>query len=423
MLERQKKTFLLIELLYLLIPISLVFSIALADFFLSIIVIFFIIYSAKYKIFQYYRNKLFIFFISFCLYLILISLIKNKEVPLSVLFFFRFGFFSIATWFLLDRNKNLLKNILSSIFISCLIVVLDAFIQLIFGTNILGYEYNFDLQPRLSGFFNDELILGSYLSRLSPIVFLNLGLFLNRPKKLTLSFLFFITFLFIYISVVLASGERLSLIYLLLSLIMFMVILKSLKIASIILICFLVSFFLISSDSNSRLIKTTILQLEGSFTTQKDGEISLKNFSNIPIGHIHHWKSSLLMAKNNIIFGVGPKKFRIECKNPKYNVPNGCANHPHSLYFQLLGETGIVGFSFFIIFFVFIISKLVLGLNGDKSFSLDNKIIISNFALFCLFLHYFPFLPNGSFFNNWLNIITFIPMGIYLHASYNIKNV
>ena len=244
MLERQKKTFLLIELFYLLIPISLVFSIALADFFLSIIILFFIIYSAKYKIFQYYRNNLFIFFISFCLYLILISLIKNKEVPLSVLFFFRFGFFSIATWFLLDRNKNLLKNILSSIFISCLIVVLDAFIQLIFGTNILGYEYNFELQPRLSGFFNDELILGSYLSRLSPIVFLSLGLFFNRTKKSTLSFLFFITFLFIYISVVLASGERLSLIYLLLSLIMFMFILKSLKISSIILISFLVSFFL-----------------------------------------------------------------------------------------------------------------------------------------------------------------------------------
>ena len=116
-----------------------------------------------------------------------------------------------------------------------------------------------------------------------------------------------------------------------------------------------------------------------------------KNFSSIPIGHIHHWKSSLLMAKNNIIFGVGPKKFRIECKNPKYNVPNGCANHPHSLYFQLLGETGIVGFLFLLYFLYFIISKLVLGLNGDKSFSLDNKIIISNLHYFVYFCIISPF--------------------------------
>ena len=43
-----------------------------------------------------------------------------------------------------------------------------------FGSNILGYEL--ESGPRVSSFFGDELILGSYLSRFFPILF---GLFFN----------------------------------------------------------------------------------------------------------------------------------------------------------------------------------------------------------------------------------------------------
>ena len=47
----------LIELIYLLIPLALVFSRAISDLFLIIIVIFFILYSIKNKIFHYYKSK------------------------------------------------------------------------------------------------------------------------------------------------------------------------------------------------------------------------------------------------------------------------------------------------------------------------------------------------------------------------------
>ena len=101
-LIKNRPTF-FIEILYLLIPIALVFSIAISEFFLIIIVIFFLTYTLKHKNFFYYKNKFFIFFILFCIYLILVSLVKNKEVPISVLFFFRFGLFALSTWFLLDN--------------------------------------------------------------------------------------------------------------------------------------------------------------------------------------------------------------------------------------------------------------------------------------------------------------------------------
>ena len=87
MIINKKSLFSLIEFIYLLIPISLVFSIAIADFFLSLIVIFFIIHTLRYKIFVYYKNKIFIFFIIFCIYLVFVSLVKYQEVPLSVIFF------------------------------------------------------------------------------------------------------------------------------------------------------------------------------------------------------------------------------------------------------------------------------------------------------------------------------------------------
>ena len=83
----------LIELLYLLIPTALVFSRAISDLLLIIIVIFFIIYSIKNQIFHYYKNKFFLLFIIFCIFLISVSLIKNNQIPISVLFFLDLVFF------------------------------------------------------------------------------------------------------------------------------------------------------------------------------------------------------------------------------------------------------------------------------------------------------------------------------------------
>ena len=56
-----------------------------------------------------------------------------------------------------------------SIFVTCLLVVFDAFIQHLFSVNLIGYKFN-DTANRLSGFFGEELILGSYLSRLALIL-------------------------------------------------------------------------------------------------------------------------------------------------------------------------------------------------------------------------------------------------------------
>lgn len=414
----RKNPIILIELIYLLIPLALVFSRAISDLFLIIIVIFFILYSVKNKIFHYYKSKLFILYIIFCIYLISISLIKNNQIPISVLFFFRFGIFSLATWFLLDNNNELVKKIFLSIFFTCVIVIIDAFFQYLFGYNFLGYEH-LNKSSRLSGFFKDELILGSYLTRLSPLFLIQIYFIFMMNKNMLYKSIIYSIIIFIYSFVIFLTGERTAFIYFIFTILFFFIFLNSKRIIFITSITLISSFVLLSLIGENRLMKTTKLQIIHSFSKIDETNIQLKKIDEIPIGHLRHWKSSYLMAKENPLFGVGPRMFREKCKEPKYIVSGGCATHPHNLYFQILAETGMIGLLFIMSFFIYILITILSNLKKiilSPSFKSNETMIC--ISAFCLFLHFFPLLPNGNFFNNWINIITFFLMGIFLHFRY-----
>ncbi len=361
----------LIELLYLLIPTALVFSRAISDLLLIIIVIFFIIYSIKNQIFHYYKNKFFLLFIIFCIFLISVSLIKNNQIPISVLFFFRFGFFSLATWFMLDNNNKLGKKILYSIFFTCSVVIVDAFFQYLFGYNIFGYELS-NKSERLSGFFKDELILGSYITRLGPLFLLQMFIFFTINKNYFYSPVIYSFILFSYTFIVFLTGERTAFIYFLLTMLLVLVFLEK-KISFSILMIVISSFILFTFTGENRLIKTTKLQIYQSLSKNDELKIQFKKFDEIPVPHLKHWKSSYLMAKENPLFGVGPRMFREECNKPKYFVQDGCANHPHNLYFQISAEAGIVGLLFLISYFIYILIIMFSSLNKIFFFIINKK--------------------------------------------------
>ena len=137
--------------------------------------------------------------------------------------------------------------------------------------------------------------------------------------------------------------------------------------------------------------------------------------------HNDIYLTSYKIFKDNILIGIGIKNFRFECKNKKYYINNkeSCSTHPHNTYVQLLVETGIIGFMF--IFGLFLYTFLVSLNHFIKLFI--NKPIFSDFEvciLSSIFLTLWPFVPTGNFFNNWLNVIYFLPVGIFLW-SYNRK--
>ena len=128
-------------------------------------------------------------------------------------------------------------------------------------------------------------------------------------------------------------------------------------------------------------------------------------------------KTGLNMFENNKIFGVGPKNYRTECRNKdNYIMGYSCSTHPHNTYIQLLSETGIFGFAIiFSIFVWFVFENFKMMINSLIYKKKYNDGIICIYACFLMTL--WPIMPTGSFFTNWLSIIYFFPIGIYLHLK------
>jgi O-antigen ligase len=128
------------------------------------------------------------------------------------------------------------------------------------------------------------------------------------------------------------------------------------------------------------------------------------------------------MFLNKPILGHGPKMFRINCSDPKYSIGKyPCNTHPHNFYIQLLAETGLIGFSFLLIAFFYV---LYCSYRQVKSILLKQQRFLSDYQV-CLLagilITLWPFSPNGNFFNNWLMIVYSLPVGFYLQSIYSKK--
>ena len=88
----------------------------------------------------------------------------------------------------------------------------------------------------------------------------------------------------------------------------------------------------------------------------------------------------------------------------------------HNTYIQIIAEIGLIGFMFIIGIFI----KLNLEFVSQFRRNLINKpkyndILIGIFI--SIYLSFWPFIPSGNFFNNWLSIIYFYPVGIMIWAT------
>ena len=415
----------IIYFLIIVLPITLVSGPFLSDLSISIISILFIYISLKNKLYFYYKNIYSKIFGLFFIILLLTSIFSiDPFVSLKkTIFFFRFWIFTLAVWYIFSLKKEKLLNLLITTFtIVFIILIIDGYIQFFLKENIFGWPIQ---GSRVSSLFKDELILGSYLSRLLPIYFALL-VFTKFDKKKYKYFLFFIIFVGIE-TLTFLSGERVAFFFVNASSIMLIFTMQNYKvfricsiIMSVILILLLINIYPKSTD---RIVDKTIHQLGFEKNIENNNEVELTDVDKskqkkyiFSLEHQNHYVSSIRMFKDNIFTGIGPRMFRYMCPLEEYNIWEGCSTHPHNTYVQLLTETGIIGFAFgFIIFLIIFISII-------KHFFyklLKNRIIYNDFQL-CLLsaimISIWPFVPTGGFFNSWLNIIYFFPVGLYLNT-------
>ncbi len=397
------------------IPISLISGPLIPEILMFFAIAIFLYNIFKIKNYSYFKNIYTYYFISFFLFINLRSLFVD-EIFISLkstIFYIRFYLLSLVIWYILDTNSYFPKKFLKFFLISIIILILDATLQFNIGTNILGWE---KFHPhRVSSFFGDELVLGSYLVRFLPLI-VGLYIFINFNEfNFNKTLLLFLIILLFYIGISI-SGDRsafyLSLLFLpfLISLRKITYLKKKLFIFGTAFLVFLSILVFTNNSIKQRVIDSTLssMLMKGS-DNNKNNRIVL--FSN---NHENHIKTAIKIFNDNKLIGVGVKHFRFVCSDPKYfENKHSCSTHPHNIYVQILAELGLLGFLFIMLYFIYICFKIFKNLFSKKN---SPKKFLNLMVLSSIFINLFPFSPSGNFFNNWISIIYFIPIGFYLYS-------
>ena len=412
----------------LIFPLFLLLGPLISEVYLILLVLFALYYIHKENKFHFYKNKFVIFFFIFYVSTLISTLINfyNYDYAKSGILFFRIPLFSIAIWYSLTKYDLFSKKIIIFYIIFLSIIIIDSLIQFSFGKNILGYKV---ISGRISSFFGEELILGGFLLRTLPFFFI--CIILNDKffyKKLNIIYYLIISLICVTIYL---TGERSSFFLLILFFTTIFFSNKYLRKFIIIItifsifFSFIISQFRLSDEINpsTRMFVKTYNQLTGK-NEEQYGKYKKKLFNKVYIfSHDHHghYLLSYKISKDFPILGTGPKGFRYLCRNKVYILENndGCSTHPHNTYVQILTSNGIIGFLFLIIGFLYLsieIFRCKKKINNEKQF--DKYMVAENIILSAIFVNFWPLIPTGNFFNNWLSMSYFYPIGFYLYFKF-----
>ena len=399
-----------------LLPISLVTGPLIPELIvLFIIGYFFLISILENKNFN-FNNNFFKFLIIICFFIIIRNYFSDYFYKnyLNSIFYFRFTIFALGIYLLDLRNENVKRLLFYGIGCAFLILFVDTLFEYNNENRIYGFKSIYE--ARISSFFGDEYIMGSYVVRLLPLLIFSL-LWLNIKPSL-FYFILFITFVISGI-LILLSGERAA--FLLFFIVFtFFILLKNFRIFFFInVILFFTIFSYLIQNQN---IKERFLGfLKKDYYENKEFIFFTKEHHSMMI-------TSLKIIKSNFLFGTGSESFRYLCKDDEYKTityPNndigqediGCSTHPHNIFLQIFVEYGLIGIILFLIIFFKVIYSLCINIkkyNSIKFTIYKNTNLSKTFLYLSLFINMFPLIPSGSFFNNWFSIILYLPIGFIL---------
>ena len=403
--------------LFCFLPISMIVGNLLINLTFFLILIIFFIDLAINKNFSFLKDNSFWLLIFFFLTL-LVNLIFSLDIFTSlprVLKILEIIAFVILLKKIITNYQLEFENIIFGVWaIIFSILIIDIIFEMIFGFNILGLKSY--MPGRIASFFGDELVVGSFFIAYSSIYLGRISKLFkqNSNIKLTVLIVFLVTVSFLI-------GERSNFIkfFIISFFLCFFIINADLKYKISVIFLLLTTLFLIFNFNENikyRYYSQSILNFKAE--TKNIEKEDSQNFIINTKNQIHsfikwteygaHYNVAYKIFKENLIFGVGIKNFRVESFKDKYkdkyknSAYGGGSTHPHQIHFELLSETGLFGYFSFLIFIIFSIYKSL-----ESNFTNKNLYQFSGILYVCSTL--LPVLPSGSFFSTfssglfWIN--------------------
>ena len=401
MISLNKYTYNYFLFLFSIIPLTIIAGSAVSFLNILVIDLSFITLLVFKKNFDFLKNKTTIYLSILYIYLIFNSFIsidysegilRNLGFLRIIILFFAFNYFYYQKFFF--------KKMFKSWLLILLIVIFDVFIEFFYGKNILGYDVSgHGNSKRIVSFFKDEPVVGGFISAFFLIL---TGFFLNQKKKYK-PYVLLIIILFI-ISILLTT-ERSTGIKALIGMSIFFLLYKELNLKSKILSFFLIFFIIFIFVLKSHNIKHR-------YTVQ----LTQTNI------YFDLYQSGFQVFKNNKIFGVGNKNYRVvTCNNNEDIYASSknkhkyiCNTHPHQIYFELLSEHGLIGtIIILLIFYKLLFSKII------STISEKNYLKIG--AMIYLTLSFLPIIPTGAFFSSFSITLFAINLSIFYASDENMN--
>jgi O-antigen ligase len=391
-----------LDFIYLILLATFPLALIIGNFFINLYIVLFSISFFKHfktnkSIFRDLVYYLLVFFFISLLINIFFSLNIENSYPRVIKIFFIICFIFEIKRLIQKYDNTHIQNVYKFWFLIFLVLSIDVLFEATFGYNIVG---NKSYMPgRIASFFGDELIIGAFYHGF--VLFFISYLIKKKIKNHFLIFSIIIIFLISFL-----IGERSNFFKLFISVLFFtafaMNINYKIKIISLLAVILTLSAFL--NLNNSYKIR---------YFDQIKILLSKNGYSNYlkKSQYGAHRDVSMKIFREYFIFGVGIKNFRHESgkkyyENQEYLLTDlRQATHPHQIHHEFLSETGVFGYSCFLIF---ILSSIYLGF---KSY-LKTKNLYQLSAIIFIITSLLPLLPSGSFLSTYVSGIFWLNFAI-----------
>jgi len=290
-------------------------------------------------------------------------------------------------FFLLNKFKEQIFIKSKILYFLIILFIFDTIFQYTFGYNLFGFQkFGHD---RLTSFFDDEPIIGSFLMKFL-VIYVTYFFFTNNFSILNLLLIFSI-----YVCIFI-SGERMAFIQssMVISLIFFLKLIDNFSNNKKLIILFIVAFsvFIALVPKDRYLVKTKyeIINVVNNGIDIKQNSIS---------DYLLNFKSGYDLWKLKPIFGNGYRYYNTSCKKVITNhiIKKGCSTHPHNIAIETLSDHGIVGLILLYLFFSSLFFK------SYSKFKLNKSLYILIFSVLI-----FPLFTSQSIYSSYYGSIFFL---------------